>query len=129
MQEKDVIVQFTRAWRHYNPKECAGFDPLTAEKLVDGGVAEYHKVRKVDEFEEGTVATEALARPPQSEQEHTKPAESPTPTPAPAAKERPTDKSKKTTSTTEKKAATDESADEQKDEPTDKTTADSDKAP
>ncbi|MFC4161940.1 hypothetical protein [Chitinimonas lacunae] len=49
MQE-NVIVKFTRAWRHYNPGEYAGFDPLTAKDLVDSTAAEYHKT---DDFEEG----------------------------------------------------------------------------
>lgn len=37
----NVAVSFLKRWRAYNPGEVAGFDPQTAEKLVEGGAAEY----------------------------------------------------------------------------------------
>lgn len=37
----NVAVRFLKRWRAYNPTEVAGFEPETADKLVDGGVAEY----------------------------------------------------------------------------------------
>lgn len=37
----NVAVRFLKRWRAYNPKEVAGFDPEAADKLVEGGVAEY----------------------------------------------------------------------------------------
>lgn len=41
-----VAVKFLKQWRAYNKDDVAGFDEGVAKKLVDGGVAEYHKVGK-----------------------------------------------------------------------------------
>lgn len=37
----NIAVRFLKRWRAYNPDEVAGFEPEVAEKLVDGGAAEY----------------------------------------------------------------------------------------
>lgn len=37
----NVAVRFLKRWRAYNPGEVAGFDPEIADKLVEGGAAEY----------------------------------------------------------------------------------------
>lgn len=39
-----VAVKFLRPFANYNKDEIAGFHPERAKAMVDGKVAEYHKV-------------------------------------------------------------------------------------